>query len=331
MTATAIAPNLVASPIRRSALLDAPGPGARPGPGLPPCAARTCTTARSSRWTTGRAMSWPTSAAPGTPRDKPRSRRFEPKYDAAGDGRASLDPPSSPSSYAAGRSRPARLTPGSLLLASPPSSTVARTGPRATPTSPTAARYSSRRALQYSLNIPAIRAPPARRQRARGQDGGARWASASPAAAPRSSRPAWPAPSGTVEVSAVRSSTSAYGTLGNGGVLSPPRMVLSRSATRTVAPPGRAETRGQEGDTRPRRAYLVTHILPATPTRVRTPSGPRAPAPKDRGPALDQPAAKTGTTNDARNLGTYGLLLLTKDGVGLVVGQIQVIARHPPG
>jgi membrane peptidoglycan carboxypeptidase len=67
-------------------------------------------------------------------------------------------------------------------------------------------------------------------------------------------------------------------------------------------------------------AFQVTDILEgntdpaqndiwAAKLELRGPNGKRRPA-----------AAKTGTTNDARDLGTYGYLAPTKKGVGLVVG-----------
>ena len=60
----------------------------RTGAGSTPCAARTSTTRRSSRSTTGPATSWPTPAARATTSDSLASRKFEPKYDVAGDGDA---------------------------------------------------------------------------------------------------------------------------------------------------------------------------------------------------------------------------------------------------
>ena len=58
----------------------------RTAAGSTTCAARTSTTRRSSRSTTGPATCWPTSAAPATTGTSLASRKFEPKYDAAGDG-----------------------------------------------------------------------------------------------------------------------------------------------------------------------------------------------------------------------------------------------------
>ena len=124
---------------------------------------------------------------------------------------------------------------------------------------------------------------------------------------------------GTVEVRPV-DLTAAYGTIANGGVHVPPRMVLEvktpdgKVVWSAGKPTGkRAISAGA--------AYLVTDIL----------AGNTDPAQNDiwaeklmlRGPGGDKrrpTAAKTGTTNDARDLGTYGFLPPTKDGLGLVVG-----------
>jgi membrane peptidoglycan carboxypeptidase len=124
---------------------------------------------------------------------------------------------------------------------------------------------------------------------------------------------------GTVEVRPF-DLTSAYGTIANGGVRVPPRMVLEIHGPdgQVIWEAGKAKgTRAISTGA----AYLVNDIL----------QGNTDPAQNDiwaeklelRGPGgrRHRPTAvKTGTTNDARDLGTYGFLAPTKSGVGLVVG-----------
>ena len=121
------------------------------------CAARTSTTARSSRSTTGPATCSPTSAAPATHRDDLASAKFDPKYDVAGDGVRQPGSAWKPILYATAFDAK-RLTPGSVLLDittefdrrqdwAPRDADQLERGP-----------VLVRKALQYSLNIPAIRA-----------------------------------------------------------------------------------------------------------------------------------------------------------------------------
>ena len=82
------------------------------------CAARTSTTGRSSRSTTGPATCAPTPAAPATTAMRWRSRKFEPKYDAAGDGTRQPGSALKPIVYATAFERK-ELTPGACSSTSP--------------------------------------------------------------------------------------------------------------------------------------------------------------------------------------------------------------------
>jgi membrane peptidoglycan carboxypeptidase len=252
----------------------------------------------------------------GYARDNLASRRFEPKFDVAGDGARQPGSAFKPVLYAAAFDAK-RLTPGSLLL------DVTTEFDRGQDWAPRDADQRERgpvlvrRALQYSLNIPAIRAlhrVGSKRVAETAGKMGIRFAGGRKAFLQAGLAGAL----GTVEVRPL-DLTSAYGTIANGGVHVPPRMVLEVRAPdgRTVwAAPDPAGTKAIS----PQAAYLVTDILAgntdpaqndiwAAKLMLRGPNGKRRPT-----------AAKTGTTNDARDLGTYGFLAPTKGGLGLVVG-----------
>jgi membrane peptidoglycan carboxypeptidase len=255
----------------------------------------------------------------GYARDDLASKSFEPKYDAAGDGARQPGSAWKPILYAAAFEAK-RLTPGSVLL------DVTTQFDRAQDWAPRDADQRERgpvlvrRALQYSLNIPAIRALErvGSKQVAKTAEAmGIRFAGGTKAFLQAGLAGAL----GTVEVRPL-DLTSAYGTIANGGVRVPPRMVLEvRSADGRVV--WKAPDVLGEQAVSAQTAFLVTDILAgntdprqndiwAAKLALRNgPSGARRPA-----------AAKTGTTNDARDLGTYGFLPpgAGAGGVGLVVG-----------
>ena len=254
----------------------------------------------------------------GYARDDLASDAFEPKYDAAGDGARQPGSAWKPILYAAAFEAK-RLSPGSLLL------DVTTEFDRGQDWAPRDADQRERgpvlvrRALQYSLNIPAIRALQrvGSKQVAKTAEAmGIRFFGGTEAFLQAGLAGAL----GTVEVRPF-DLTSAYGTIANGGVRVPPRMILEiRTADGKVvwkAPPVEGE-RAISAQS----AFLVSDILAgntdprqndiwAEKLALRNgPGGSRRPA-----------AAKTGTTNDARDLGTYGFLPASgKDGPGLVVG-----------
>ena len=206
-----------------------------------------------------RATSWPTSAAPATPATTWRAGEFEPKYDAAGDGARQPGSAWKPILYAAAFDAK-RLTPGSLLL------DVTTEFDRRQDWAPRDADQLERgpvlvrRALQYSLNIPAIRALERVGNERVATRPPKRWASASPAAARRSCSPGWPGRSGRSR-SARSISRRRTATIANGGVQVPPRMVLEVRAP-TGGSSGRQASPPASGRSPPAAAYLVTDILP---------------------------------------------------------------------
>jgi membrane peptidoglycan carboxypeptidase len=245
------------------------------------------------------------------------SQQFDPKYDAAGDGARQPGSAFKPVLYAAAFEAK-KLTPGSLLLDittefdrrqdwAPRDADQLERGP-----------VLVRKALQYSLNIPAIRALErvgnervADTAAALGLDfhgGRTAFLQAGLAGA-----------LGTVEVTPL-DLTTAYAGIANGGVRVTPRMILEvRGPDGSVL--WKAPKPSGEAAISPATAYLVTDILQgntdarqnpiwAEKLALRGPDGERRPA-----------AVKTGTTNDARDLGTYGFLPPQPDGgIGLAVG-----------
>jgi membrane peptidoglycan carboxypeptidase len=239
------------------------------------------------------------------------SRKFDPKYDVAGDGARQPGSAWKPVLYSTAFDT-RRLTPGSLLL---DITTNFGGGPEGwTPKDADELERGPvlvRGALQYSLNIPAIRAlervgneavaTTAEKMGIHFAGGRNTFLQAGLAGA-----------IGTVEVKPLEL-TAAYGSIANGGRSVPPRMIRE-----IRGPDGRVVWRA--GDPKPRRAvspqaaYLVTNILEGNTDRSVNPiwgkvlhlegyNGNHRPA-----------AAKTGTANDARDLATYGYLPPPKKG-----------------
>jgi membrane peptidoglycan carboxypeptidase len=235
--------------------------------------------------------------------DKLANRKFDPKYDVAGDGARQPGSAFKPILYASAFDAK-KLTPGSLLLDittefgkgwAPRDADQLDRGP-----------VLVRKALQYSLNVPAIRAL----QRvgneavaARAEKFGIRFMGGTKAFLQAGLAGAV----GTVEVRTI-DLTSAFGALGNGGVRVPPRMILEvRDASGAVVyrapkPKGTAAVSRQA-------AFLVSDILrgntdprqnPIWSAALQIRNGPRG----EYRPA----AVKTGTANEAADLATYGYL-----------------------
>jgi len=243
-------------------------------------------------------------------RDDLTSRKFSPKFDAAGDGSRQPGSAFKPIIYASAfDSR--KLTPGSLLLDvttefnrrenwAPRDADQLERGP-----------VLVRKALQYSLNIPAIRAlervgnsqvdTTAEAMGLRFTGGRDAYLQAGLAGA-----------LGTVEVRPV-DLTSAYGTLANGGVRVPPRMILA-----IEGPDGKvvwqAPTPEGTAAVSPQAAFLVTDILAGNTDKKQNPIwAAKLAIFNGKGGSRRPAAVKTGTSNDARDLATYGFLAPSTD------------------
>ncbi|MFL5718452.1 MAG: transglycosylase domain-containing protein [Chloroflexota bacterium] len=241
----------------------------------------------------------------GYNQDALTSRKFSPKFDAAGDGSRQPGSAFKPIVYASAfDSR--RLTPGSLLLDittefnarekwAPRDADQLERGP-----------VLVRKAFQYSLNIPAIRAL----QRV-GNDQvdktaealGLRFTGGRDAFLQAGLAGAI----GTVEVKPI-DLTSAYGTIANGGVRVPPRMILE-----ILGPDGKvvykaADPEGTQAIS-PQAAFLVSDIIAGNTDKKQNPIwAAKLAIYNGKGGSRRPAAVKTGTANDARDLATYGFL-----------------------
>ncbi len=272
-------------------------------------------------------------------RDDLASRKFNPKFDVLSDGYRQPGSAWKPVLYSTAFERRV-LTPGSLLLDittkfgvdpatgkdwAPHDADNLERGP-----------VRVRQALQYSLNIPAIRAldrvgtravaEQARQLGIRFQGGSRTFERAGLAGA-----------IGTVEVRPI-DLVSAFGTLANGGVRVPPRMILEIDG-----PDGKPVWKAFDPSTQakqaisPQAAFLTTDILAGNTDPTQNPiwssvleldNGPRA----ARRPA----AVKTGTTNDTRDLATYGYTATNPSGTapaiaaGVWMGNSDHSRPHAP-
>ena len=236
-------------------------------------------------------------------RDGRASKRFNPKFDAAGVGKRQPGSAFKPVVYATAFDRKV-LTPGSLLL-----DITTRFARDWAPTDADRLERGPvlvRDALQMSLNIPAIRALE-RVGSAAVADTADKLGIAFAGGRKAFLDAGLAGAIGTVEVSPL-DLTSAFGALGNDGVHVPPRLILEiRDASGNVvwSAPDPQQTRAVS----PQAAFLVTSILAGNTSAKQNPiwadvvalhNGPKG----SRRPA----AVKTGTTNDARDLSTYGYL-----------------------
>lgn len=242
------------------------------------------------------------------------SREFDPQYDVAGVGYRQPGSAWKPIVYASAF-EDRRLTAGSLLL----DITTAfgrdpRTGKVWAPQDADEKErgpVTVRKALQYSLNIPAIkamgRAGPTNVAR-HAEEMGVRFSGGALALEQAGLAGAI----GTVEVR-LTDLLSAYGTLANGGVRAEPRLIREvRSAEGRIVyaadKPATSQVISAEA------AYLVSDILAGnTNPRENLIWGPLFHI--DNGPRGERrPAAlKTGTTNDTRDLSAYGYLAPPKE------------------
>jgi membrane peptidoglycan carboxypeptidase len=231
------------------------------------------------------------------------SPKFEPKYDAAGDGARQPGSAWKPIVYASAFDTK-RLTPGSLLLDvatefgrgwAPRDADQLDRGP-----------VLVRKALQYSLNVPAIRAL----ERVGSEDvadRAARFGIRFTGGTKAFLQAGLAGAIGTVEVRPL-DLTSAYGALANGGVHVPPRMILEvRDPTGKVV--YKAPSPAGTAAVSPQAAFLVTDILQGNTIPSQNPIWSKVLEIKNGPHHGHRPVAvKTGTANDARDLATYGYL-----------------------
>ena len=268
-----------------------------PGQGPPQRIAR-------SRSTTGPATSSPTRAAPATT-TRASPAKFEPKYDVAGDGERQPGSAWKPILYASAFDTGA-LSAGSLLL------DITTEFDRRQDWAPRDADQLDRgpvlvrKALQYSLNVPAIRAL--------GRVGNEAVADRAAAMGIRfhGGREAFlqsglAGAIGTVEVRPL-DLTAGYAAIANGGAALPPRMILEvRDASGTTI--YQAPTPEPIQAISPQAAYITTNILMGNTEPSQNPIWAEKLELRNGPKGSHRPAAvKTGTANEARDLATYGYL-----------------------
>jgi membrane peptidoglycan carboxypeptidase len=229
------------------------------------------------------------------------SRKFEPKYDAAGDGARQPGSAFKPIVYSTAFDTK-RLTPGSLLLDI--------TTPFARNWTPKDADQLDRgpvlvrRALQFSLNVAAIRAfqrtgpqvvaDHAKKFGIRFTGGTKLFLQAGLSAA-----------IGTVEVRPL-DLTAAYGALGNGGARVPTRMILEVRDPSGEVVYRAPKSKGAQAVSK-QAAFLTTDILQGNTVPKQNPIWAAALEIRNGPHGEHRPiAVKTGTANDARDLATYG-------------------------
>jgi membrane peptidoglycan carboxypeptidase len=238
----------------------------------------------------------------GYERDDLKSRLFEPKYDVAGDGFRQPGSAFKPIVYATAFERRV-LTPGSLLLDvttefgrdwAPHDADQLERGP-----------VLQRQALQFSLNIPAIRAMQrvsnkavAAQAKALGitfMGGQKAFTQAGLSAA-----------IGTVEVHPI-DLTAAFGALANGGQLAARRLILEIDG-----PDGKVVHRAAPRLTKaisPQAAFLISSVLAGNTDPSQNPIWADSLAVRNGPHGTRRPAAaKTGTTNETRDFTTFGYL-----------------------
>jgi membrane peptidoglycan carboxypeptidase len=241
-------------------------------------------------------------------RDDLTSRKFNPKYDAAGDGARQPGSAWKPIVYASAFDTK-KLTPGSLLLDI--TTQFGRTWAPRDADQLDRGPVLVRKALQYSLNVAAIRAFQRVGSKAvadRAEKLGIRFTGGSKAFLQAGLAGAL----GTVEVRPL-DLTSAYGAIANGGLHVPPRMILEVRDAHGKVVYHAPEPNGKQAIS-PQAAYLVTNILQGNTDPKQNPIWSKVLELRNGPKGKHRPAAaKTGTANDARDLATYGFLPAPKD------------------
>ena len=250
-------------------------------------------------------------------RDNLRSRLFEPKFDVAGDGFRQPGSAFKPIVYATAFDKKV-LDPGSLLVDvtthfgrgwAPHDADQMERGP-----------VLVRQALQFSLNIPAIRALQrvgSQAVAAKAKVLGIQFAGGSKAYMQAGLAGAI----GTVEVRPI-DLTGAYGALANGGVLAPHRLVLEIDGP-DGKPVFKAAKPKAVQAVSPQAAFLITNVIAGNTDPKQNPIWAGVLAIRNGPHGARRPAAaKTGTTNETRDFTTFGFLAPPKspDKPALVVG-----------
>jgi membrane peptidoglycan carboxypeptidase len=246
-----------------------------------------------------------------------KTPRTDPKYDHVGQGRRQPGSAWKPIVYASGLDERA-FTAGSVLL--DVTTPFARSWIPANADSLERGPVLLRKALQYSLNLPAIRAlhrvGPATVAKY------ARRAGFTFINGPKHLEQAGLAGAiGTVEVRLI-DLLAAYGAFGNGGVVNSPRYILKVLDSRGQEIYNARKPVGKQVWSE-QAAFIVSDILKGnTNPADNSVWGPRFKITNGPGGSYRPAAMKTGTTNDNRDYSTYGYLAPPRgaDGVALAVG-----------
>jgi len=239
--------------------------------------------------------------------DQYKSKKFNPKFDVAGTGFRQPGSAFKPLVYTTGFDT-RRLTPGSVLLdvttrfASPNSAWIPEDadGQERGP-------VLARKALQYSLNIPAMRA--INRVGGKAIDQAAAKAHLQFISGITVKQAGLAGAIGTTEVH-LDEMTSVYGAFGNGGDVLPPRMVLDvkdSSGNEVYQPADPTQLRRKVWSAQA--AWQMANILEGNSDPfINTEWGPIFHQTNGPHGQVRPVALKTGTTNDVKDMSTYGLI-----------------------
>ncbi len=296
---------------------------------LPADAARGSTMARSSPRTTRTATSWHTSVAPATTSTACAPRSSTPSSTWPAPASASPVRRSSPWSTRP-RSTQRKLTPGSVLLDVttpfgrswiPEDADGEERGP-----------VLARKALQYSLNIPAMRAIDRVGETSRRPGSDKAHLQFIPGVTVNKAGLAGAI--GTTEVH-LDELTSVYGAFGNGGYVMPPRFILDvkdSSGSEVYQPADPTQLRRKVWSAQA--AWQMANILEGnSDPSINTEWGPIFHQTNGPHGQVRPVALKTGTTNDVRDMSTYGLIAQqpkNSDHPSIAVGVWMGNSDHSP-
>jgi membrane peptidoglycan carboxypeptidase len=241
-------------------------------------------------------------------RDDLQSHKFDPKYDVAGNGYRQPGSAFKPVVYTTAFDQ-RKMTPASVLLDVttpfgrtwvPKDADLLERGP-----------IRARKALQYSLNIPAIRSM-GRAGPAAVDQAAARAGLTFPEGPKALEQAGLAGAIGTVEIHQIEL-VATYGAFGNGGIVTEPRMILSVTDSNDNAI-YKAGSPVKHPAWSAQAAWLMANILEGnTNPKDNFEWGPRFQLNNGPGGSYRPAALKTGTTNDVRDMSAYGLLPKPKD------------------